>query len=50
LPARIGSPRQKRGKPPNNYSIVIGLRKGWSSWLNKDLPRADLGETKGIKV
>ncbi|MCI91020.1 hypothetical protein A2U01_0112314, partial [Trifolium medium] len=38
------------GKPPNNYSIVVGLRKGWSSWQNKGLPRAEVGETKGIKV
>ncbi|MCI85227.1 hypothetical protein A2U01_0106506, partial [Trifolium medium] len=39
LPARIGSPRQKRGNLPNGQSSVVGLHKDWCSWPNKGHPR-----------
>ncbi|MCI63547.1 hypothetical protein A2U01_0084804, partial [Trifolium medium] len=50
LPARIGSPRQKRGNRPNDQNSVVGLRKDWCSWPNKVRPRDEVGETMGIKV
>ncbi|MCI42321.1 hypothetical protein A2U01_0063558, partial [Trifolium medium] len=50
LPARIGSPRQKRGNRPNDQNNVVGLRKDWCSLPNKARPRAEVGETTGIKV
>ncbi|MCI66681.1 hypothetical protein A2U01_0087939, partial [Trifolium medium] len=48
--ARIGSPRQKKGNLPNDQSSVVSLRKDWCSWPNKARPRAEIGETTGIKV